>query len=93
MPTPPPALRSLVPGLSERGSAVIAKMMATSPGERFASLADAVLALEDTLTPSHPPSRTDAPPSLADTQIRYEADARLLQGAYARLRAAMKERG
>ncbi len=31
--------------------------------------------------------------SLADTQIRYEADARLLQGAYARLRAALKDRG
>lgn len=31
--------------------------------------------------------------SLADTQIRYEADAKLLQGAYARLRATIKERG
>ena len=31
--------------------------------------------------------------SLADTQIRYEADAKLLQGAYARLRAAMKANG
>lgn len=31
--------------------------------------------------------------SLADTQIRYEADAKLLQGAYAQLRAAMKDRG
>ena len=31
--------------------------------------------------------------SLADTQLRYEADAKLLQGAYARLRAALKERG
>ena len=28
--------------------------------------------------------------ALADTQIRYEADAKLLQAAYARLRAAMK---
>lgn len=28
--------------------------------------------------------------SLADTQIRYEADAKLLQGAYAQLRATMK---
>jgi flagellar basal body rod protein FlgB len=31
--------------------------------------------------------------SLADTQLRYEADAKLLQGAYAQLRAAMKDRG
>lgn len=31
--------------------------------------------------------------SLADTQIRYEADAKLLHGAYAQLRAAMKDRG
>jgi flagellar basal body rod protein FlgB len=31
--------------------------------------------------------------SLADTQLRYEADAKLLQGAYARLRATIKERG
>jgi flagellar basal body rod protein FlgB len=31
--------------------------------------------------------------SLADTQIRYEADAKLLQGAYARLRATMKMNG
>lgn len=31
--------------------------------------------------------------SLADTTIRYEADAKLLQGAYARLRATIKERG
>jgi flagellar basal body rod protein FlgB len=28
--------------------------------------------------------------ALADTQLRYEADARLLQSAYARLRSAMK---
>lgn len=31
--------------------------------------------------------------SLADTQLRYEADAKLLHGAYASLRAAMKDRG
>ena len=31
--------------------------------------------------------------SLADTQIRYEADAKLLQAAYSRLRTAMRERG
>jgi flagellar basal body rod protein FlgB len=31
--------------------------------------------------------------SLADTQLRYEADAKLLSEAYARLRAAMRERG
>ena len=31
--------------------------------------------------------------SLADTQIRYEADAKLLQGAYARLRSALKVNG
>lgn len=31
--------------------------------------------------------------SLADTQVRYEADAKLLQGAYAQLRAALKDRG
>lgn len=31
--------------------------------------------------------------ALADTQIRYEADAKLLQAAYARLRAAVSERG
>jgi hypothetical protein len=31
--------------------------------------------------------------SLADTQLRYEADAKLLQQAYARLRSAMRERG
>jgi len=31
--------------------------------------------------------------SLADTEIRYEADAKLLQGAYARLRSAMKMNG
>src|SRR5262245_43261741 len=29
--------------------------------------------------------------SLADTQIRYEADARLLQQAYARLRTAIRD--
>ena len=28
--------------------------------------------------------------SLADTQLRFEADAKLLQGAYARLRATIK---
>jgi len=28
--------------------------------------------------------------SLADTEIRYEADAKLLQGAYAQLRATIK---
>ncbi|MGH7741881.1 MAG: hypothetical protein ACRENS_07660 [Candidatus Eiseniibacteriota bacterium] len=28
--------------------------------------------------------------ALADTQLRYEADAKLLQSAYARLRSAMK---
>ena len=31
--------------------------------------------------------------SLADTQIRYEADAKLLQEAYSRLRTAMRDRG
>jgi flagellar basal body rod protein FlgB len=31
--------------------------------------------------------------SLADTQLRYEADAKLLQAAYARLRTALRERG
>ncbi len=31
--------------------------------------------------------------SLADTQLRYEADAKLLQGAYAQLRAAIGDRG
>ena len=29
---------------------------------------------------------------LADTQLRYEADARLLQAAYGRIRAAVSER-
>ena len=31
--------------------------------------------------------------ALADTQLRYEADAKLLQAAYARLRTAIRERG
>jgi flagellar basal body rod protein FlgB len=31
--------------------------------------------------------------ALADTQIRFEADARLLQHAYQRLRTAMRDRG
>lgn len=31
--------------------------------------------------------------SLADTQLRYEADTKLLRSAYDRLRTAMKERG
>ncbi len=31
--------------------------------------------------------------SLADTQLRYEADAKLLQAAYSRLRTAMRDRG
>jgi flagellar basal body rod protein FlgB len=31
--------------------------------------------------------------ALADTQLRYEADAKLLTEAYARLRAAMRSRG
>ncbi len=31
--------------------------------------------------------------ALADTQLRYEADARLLTEAYARLRTAIRERG
>lgn len=31
--------------------------------------------------------------ALADTQIRYEADAKLLQEAYANWRVAMKDRG
>jgi flagellar basal body rod protein FlgB len=31
--------------------------------------------------------------ALADTQLRYEADAKLLNEAYGRLRAAMKDRG
>jgi flagellar basal body rod protein FlgB len=30
---------------------------------------------------------------LADTQLRYEADAKLLQAAYARLRTAISDRG
>lgn len=30
--------------------------------------------------------------ALADTQVRYEADAKLLHEAYARLRAAIRER-
>lgn len=30
---------------------------------------------------------------LADTQLRYEANARLLQQAYAQLRTAMRDRG
>jgi flagellar basal body rod protein FlgB len=30
--------------------------------------------------------------ALADTQLRYEADAKLLQAAYARLRAAIRDR-
>ena len=30
--------------------------------------------------------------SLADTQLRFEADARLLQAAYARLRTAFRDR-
>lgn len=30
--------------------------------------------------------------SLADTEIRYEADAKLLQAAYARLRTAIQDR-
>lgn len=31
--------------------------------------------------------------SLADTQLRYEADTKLLRSAYDRLRSAMKDRG
>ena len=31
--------------------------------------------------------------ALADTQLRYEADAKLLHAAYARLRTAIHERG
>lgn len=31
--------------------------------------------------------------ALADTQLRYEADAKLLQAAYGRLRTAIRERG
>lgn len=31
--------------------------------------------------------------SLADTQLRFEADAKLLQAAYSRLRTAIRERG
>lgn len=31
--------------------------------------------------------------ALADTQLRYEADAKLLQAAYARLRSAVTARG
>lgn len=31
--------------------------------------------------------------ALADTQLRYEADARLLSQAYERLRTAMRDRG
>ena len=31
--------------------------------------------------------------ALADTQLRYEADAKLLQEAYGRLRSAMRDRG
>jgi hypothetical protein len=31
--------------------------------------------------------------ALADTEIRYEAEAKLLQGAYAKLRAALRDRG
>jgi flagellar basal body rod protein FlgB len=31
--------------------------------------------------------------SLADTQLRYEADAKLLQAAYGRLRSAIRDRG
>lgn len=31
--------------------------------------------------------------ALADTQLRYEADAKLLQEAYGRLRTAMRDRG
>jgi flagellar basal body rod protein FlgB len=31
--------------------------------------------------------------ALADTQLRYEADAKLLQAAYARLRSAIRDRG
>jgi hypothetical protein len=48
-------------------------------------------------------ARTGAPPdaeslerdmaALADTQLRYEAEAKLLQEAYARLRTAVSDRG
>ena len=31
--------------------------------------------------------------SLADTQLRYEADAKLLQAAYGRLRSSLRDRG
>jgi flagellar basal body rod protein FlgB len=31
--------------------------------------------------------------ALADTQLRYEAEAKLLQAAYARLRTAIRDRG
>jgi len=31
--------------------------------------------------------------ALADNEVRYEADAKLLQGAYAQLRAAISDRG
>ncbi len=31
--------------------------------------------------------------SLADTQLRFEADAKLLQAAYSRLRMAIRDRG
>jgi len=31
--------------------------------------------------------------ALADTQLRYEAEARLLQAAYGQLRTAMRDRG
>jgi flagellar basal body rod protein FlgB len=31
--------------------------------------------------------------ALADTQLRYEADAKLLQAAYTRLRSAIRDRG
>ncbi len=31
--------------------------------------------------------------ALADTQLRYEADAKLLQAAYQRLRTAIRDRG
>jgi flagellar basal body rod protein FlgB len=66
----------------------VAGAMASSSATDFAGQLDAATGVK--------PDAADVErdmAALADTQLRYEADARLLQQAYARLRSAIRDHG
>ena len=92
----PNALTSMLRGGLEEASAthrsIAERVAGADQSSTNVDFADAVSARAGNKRLSQEDLQRDMA-ALADTQLRYEADAKLLQAAYGRLRSAMRERG